>query len=375
MDATTKNEEVISKRERQGNQDYAPFGPTLRKYKSGTSENEHPRELISNLTGYLLAAFDETKSLITSEMEDRHSKRDSSYVQSAISNSLKRSAGTNYQALVSYALARYLLQKNSAWFVEPSTPSQLKDDLSIDFKPEGSIHDRRTDGSNSSQGTDDQKDEGLPEVSEEKPPYPEEQDESDISEAEKELGELIEEDSDSNGDDESLVFQVEPDMDIILRNQQAVDKSMRPEPIILLSVKTSLVDRGGQAARWKLYFDLVSNPCPLQEKENCMYDKIGMKMNDAGKYDIRQGLVTANIYKIKYSDERYHSGELASGQTRSNTYMFDLKLSTRNDETSVTPHDWDHFTEIEKEIRLISNNYDLPLSKEDVGQQDLDFSE
>jgi hypothetical protein len=50
--------------------------------------------------------------------------------------------------------------------------------------------------------------------------------------------------------------------------------------------------------------------------------------------------VTANIYKINFHDVRHHVGELSSKQTQSNTYMFELKLTTRNDGIATTPRDW-----------------------------------
>ena len=83
-------------------------------------------------------------------------------------------------------------------------------------------------------------------------------------------------------------------------------------------------------------------------------------MQNPDRYDIRHGIVTANIYKIQFHDERYKKGELSSGQTRSNTYMFELKLTTRNDGLAETPPDWRQFEYVADLIREISAQHSLP---------------
>ena len=60
------------------------------------------------------------------------------------------------------------------------------------------------------------------------------------------------------GHDTGGPFKVEPDIDISLWEEGGSDTS----PLLFLSAKTSLVDRAGQAARWKLYLDLHQTSCP-----------------------------------------------------------------------------------------------------------------
>ena len=83
-------------------------------------------------------------------------------------------------------------------------------------------------------------------------------------------------------------------------------------------------------------------------------------MANHDKYEIQHGIVTANIYKINFHDERYKKGELSSGQTRSNTYMFDLKLTTRDDGVAETPPDWRQFGETAQVLIDLSRRHSLP---------------
>ena len=161
-------------------------------------------------------------------------------------------------------------------------------------------------------------------------------------------------------DDVPTAYIIQPDVDILLRNSAWVDRKGYAEPLILLSVKTSLVDRAGMAARWKTYFDLATHPCAFQDKPECVYRRLGITMEYASRYQIQHGIVTANIYRINFHDERYKKGELCSGQTRSNTYMFDLKLTTRDDGIAETPADWRQFAYIAQVLTSLSKRDGLP---------------
>jgi len=332
--ANEKTQKRIAKR---AGQEYAPYEPVHRHYNDraiAASEADDPTRLISNLTSILLGAYPEVEELIKAEMEGRYpDAADAGRKQSAIINSKRRTAGTNYQGLVSYALATYLIEVESEWYVQHPVPKDLKEALSIEFEPVIA---------------DADEDDPLEEAAEET--------------ARALQGALEGEDLDDD-DDEPDVFSVQPDFDIILRNAAHDAESDGPEPVLLLSAKTSLADRSGQAARWKLYFDLITHPCPLRAQDGCAYDSLGISLKNPGEYELRQGLVTANIYKIQFRDERYHSGELASGQTRSNTYMFDLKLTTRDDDTSHTPADWRQFPAVIDVLHEMSATYGLPFSR------------
>jgi hypothetical protein len=324
--AGARNDRLMAKIVKRADTEGAVLGPGMARYRELVEAAKEPLDLLKNLTAPLLEGFDETRAVIQRNMEEKW-KDDPDRVAGSVANSLRRSAGTNYQSLVSYALARYLREIGSAWYVEYPTPAELREALAIKF----------TAGVPIDMGLDEA--DAVPAVSGE-----------DVKEEEEEEEEQAEEG-----------FRVKPDVDILLRNagwdEQAADG---PEPVVLLSVKTSLADRAGMAARWKTYFDLATRPCPYRDKEDCVYHQLGISMDNADRYDIRHGIVTANIYKIRFHDERYRKGELASGQTRSNTYMFDLKLTTRADEEAETPADWQHFEHIAEVLAEISDRYGLP---------------
>jgi hypothetical protein len=114
------------------------------------------------------------------------------------------------------------------------------------------------------------------------------------------------------------------------------------------------------AARWKIYFDLATHPCPHVGEKGCAYERLGISMGNPDRYEITHGIVTANIYKYQFRVERYRRGELDSRQTQSNTYMFDLKLTTRSDSEATTPADWHQFTHIARVLRDLSRKHGLP---------------
>lgn len=141
-----------------------------------------------------------------------------------------------------------------------------------------------------------------------------------------------------HGIDGGSEFSVEPDIDICL---------WRPDddpisPIIFVSAKSSLVDRAGQAARWKMYLDLQQTTCPyIPQVDDCPVRRTRVKMKTRRR--ITHCIVTANIYKI---DTTMPQGELGTGQCRNNTFMFEHKFTTRNDAGENRPAGWLGFDQL-----------------------------
>lgn len=326
MKALAANQALINIIEKKSRGKSEVSGPIIRDFKAHFENSIHqPIDLLNDLTRWLIGARKETESLIRANMEEKWSKRQElERIPSSVANSLRRSAGTNYQLLISYALARFLAATNSAWYVQKPVPKEFAESLSITFTA----------------GIDIEPTEEL---------------------VDQEQEVLVEQHTTSTNDvGKYSVARVQPDVDILLRNASWKNQPNLAEPVILLSVKTSLVDRGGQAARWKIYFDLATHPCPHKEQfKDCAYDQLGISMENADSYHITHGIVTANIYKYSFHDSKYHTGELASGQTRSNTYMFELKLTTRNDGKARTPSDWRQFPHIKILLDDISKKYSL----------------
>lgn len=144
-------------------------------------------------------------------------------------------------------------------------------------------------------------------------------------------------------------FKVEPDIDISLW----VPDGNKQSPIIFVSAKTSLVDRAGQAARWKLYLDLHQTACRhMKDVLDCPIHRTEVKIKT--EHPIYHSIVTANIYKI---DTTQPHGELESGQCRNNTYMFKHKYTTRNDAREVRPPAWRSFAEFPSLVEDVFGRY------------------
>lgn len=144
-------------------------------------------------------------------------------------------------------------------------------------------------------------------------------------------------------------FSVEPDIDISLW----VDDGNRNSPLIFVSAKTSLVDRAGQAARWKMYLDMHQTSCPHTSNiADCPINRTNIRIKTS--HPITHTIVTANIYKI---DTTQPYGELESGQCRNNTYMFEHKYTTRNDKEEVKPPSWKSFSEFPNLVEQIAFTY------------------
>lgn len=322
VDAKQMNLAFIKKTDKRVLKDDAVLAPCMKEYLAQFARPYQTIELLSNLTGPLIRAFDSTKAVIEKNMYSRWNG-DTEKISRSIPNSLKRSAGTNYQTLVSYALARFLVESDSAWYLSYPVPKEFKQALAITFTA------------------------GIPIQPEEEIFIEANQDNR--------------ENNSTREDITSSVVKVQPDVDILLRNANWQSSSQEAEPVIMLSLKTSLVDRAGMAARWKIYFDLATHPCNHQNEEDCAYKQLGIQMDNAKRYDIHHGIVTANIYKLNFHDPRYHKGELTSGQTQSNTYMFDLKLTTRDDDEAITPITWKQFPYIVKILEDLSTKHHLAV--------------
>lgn len=144
-------------------------------------------------------------------------------------------------------------------------------------------------------------------------------------------------------------FSVEPDIDVSLW----VPSSEVASPLLFLSAKTSLVDRAGQAARWKMYLDMHQTTCPhVRGVLDCPINRTRIKIKTY--HPVTHAIVTANIYKM---DTTQPHGELLSGQCRNNTYMFKHKFSTRRDAEEARPPSWKGFAEFPSLVEQVFANY------------------
>lgn len=154
------------------------------------------------------------------------------------------------------------------------------------------------------------------------------------------------------GTDAGAEFSVEPDIDICLWLEGGASTS----PLLFVSAKTSLVDRAGQAARWKLYLDLHQTTCPhVKSVPDCPIHRTRVKV--ITQHPIEHCIVTANIYKI---DTTQPEGELNSGQCRNNTYMFRHRFTTRNDEKEVRPTGWHSLSDFPALVERVFRPIRLP---------------
>lgn len=136
-----------------------------------------------------------------------------------------------------------------------------------------------------------------------------------------------------HGIDHGVDFSVQPDIDMCL---WVPDESL-VSPIIFLSAKSSLVDRAGQAARWKMYLDMHQTTCTyIPLVADCPVRRTQVRMKAQRR--ITHCIVTANIYKI---DTTMPEDELGTGQCRNNTFMFEHRYTTRNDSREYRPPGWE----------------------------------
>lgn len=254
---------------------------------------EGRQSTLTNLTHHLISTFAVTERAIRERMTARwQGDPDAARkIESSVTNSLRRSAGTNYQALVSYAIAHTLENLQSDWYVVHPVPTDFGRSLSIRF------------------------------------------------------GAATEAAEDEEAEDDASVV-VKPDLDILLRNASWDASEGNPEPVLVLSVKTSLADRAGSAARWKTYFDLVTQPCEHACESTCAYRRLGISLAESPNVSITHGIVTANIYKMNSDPYFAQYGELRSNQAKANTFMFDLRFTTRDQEEDVMAPGWSSLAEL-----------------------------
>jgi hypothetical protein len=296
--AKDHNLAVLKNIEKRAFGENAVLGPCLKSYIENLESKDNPtaEDYLGNLTKWLLEAKEITEKMIQESMKKKWVD-DPERVFSSVANSLRRSAGTNYQSLVSYALAKYLYDTNSHWYLHYPVPRDFRESLAIIF--------------------------GLPTESEEE------------------------------AANSPVDVKVQPDVDILIRNELWDASKGGREPLLLLSIKTSLVDRAGMAARWKTYFDAAQTLC-----DDCS-KKLGIHLQQADDFEVNHGIVTANIYKYFFHDKSYQKGELESGQTKSNTYMFELKFTTRDDGIAVTPEGWRQFQDVIGVLKQLSIKHSL----------------
>jgi hypothetical protein len=262
--------------------------PCLDLYDKTVEDLHHARdpEPLVTAMSYITRIFRETFAEVLGQIEA------SGKVGISANNAVKRSAGTNFQGLCEYAIARWLENADLPVSICPNAPDALKQELTI------------------------------------------------------------------FGADAGNEFSVEPDIDICLWEDGGSESS----PLIFVSAKTSLVDRAGQAARWKLYLDLHQTTCPhVAQVHDCPVNRTRVKIRT--KHPIEHAIVTANIYKI---DTTQPEGELNSGQCKNNTYMFRHKYTTRNDSKEFRPPGWHSFSEFPKLIMRVFQpvtTLTLPISK------------
>lgn len=320
VDAESQNRRMIKSIELRASKPDAVLAFSLADYRRRLDADggEHP---LHDLTRHLVGTHAETAASIRRRMEKKWAEAaDAQRLESSVTNSLRRSAGTNYQSLVTYALARFLLARQSHWYVVHPVPKDWAHLLSIKFT--GGVL--------------------------EEAPRTVEADDMD------EAASIVEEGAPA---DDSV--SVKPDLDILLRNDTWDAENGGKEPALVLSVKTSLADRAGSAARWKTYFDLVTRPCAHVGEETCAYRRLGIALEHSPPVDITHGIVTANIYKINSDPYYTRWGELRSNQSRANTFMFDVRYTTREETEEVMAEGWQGLANIEDWLTATAHKHGL----------------
>lgn len=140
---------------------------------------------------------------------------------------------------------------------------------------------------------------------------------------------------------------VTPDVDLVLWIPGLADS-----PVIVISAKTSLKDRAGQAARWKDVFNIIQRAGFSPEEQ---IEKLGYYMES--RREMHHCLVTANIYRPTDKPE----GELGTNQCRSNTFMFENKYTTRRDKAECRPKGWESFDQFPLLVDKVFAKYGHPI--------------
>lgn len=293
--AFTANSEQVATIRKRAVTANSVFKPCLDIYDAWVTS--HPDESrLSRLTEHLLGASEETRGVIQARSSTRHAGADEEQIIRSVVNSLRRSAGTNYQGLVALAIAEELLSTRSAWYIHYPPPREYMRDMALRFTG--------TAGYN---------------------------------------------------------VDIDPDIDILVKNAAWHPATGHDEPVVMLSVKTSLADRAGAAARWKMYFDVATRSCPFEgQLEGCAWHDQGLRFAKPDvKIRLQHCIVTANIYKVG-SDERYaEEGELGSSQTKANTFMFDKRYATRVGD-NVEMEGWEPLTALQNLLDSLADKQALP---------------
>jgi len=253
--------------------------PALRRYRNlvnifiandGMAETEARSLALQNLTTIFRESYNDVLQQII----------ESGKTGIGQTNSIKRSAGTNYQGLVEYAILKLIDSLDLDLAITCNSPPELREELTIH---------------------------GV--------------------------------------DADNVEFSVEPDIDMCIWNPEGGADS----PIILLSAKTSIVDRGGQAARWKMYLDMHQTACThIPTVIDCPVRRTRVRMRTTRP--ITHCIITANIYKI---DTTQPEGELGNAQCRNNTFMFKYKYTTRCDESQLMPDSWGYLSSFPELLRNV----------------------
>src|SRR5262249_37337241 len=221
--AKKQNQKVITQREKTAKSKAGVFAHTLAAYKKRLPDTlpSDPGELqhllLHNLTDPLVSSYPDALASIRARMEKKwegHADA-AAKVEASVANSKKRSAGTNFQSLVSYALAKYLLETDSAWFVAHPVPKEFRESLAITFTA------------------------GIPLQGDEVSPAP-------PAEVEEAVEEMLAEDNEATAggeddkeegeeqdvaDDAETLATVNPDVDILLRNANWLPALGKREPV------------------------------------------------------------------------------------------------------------------------------------------------
>jgi hypothetical protein len=330
--AKRANQRFVEKVERRSEQEDAVSKFCIESYRARLADggDEHP---LHDLTRHLVDTVDTTADSIRRRMTRRWEGHPNANarIESSVTNSLRRSAGTNYQALVAYSLARHLLESQSYWYVVHPVPKPFAYNLSIEFTGGLSAFNHSSDDAQETRSA------------------------GEADPAAGENGPEVEVDPEAAED-----VSVKPDLDILIRNASWRSSVSALEPVLLLSVKTSLADRAGAAARWKTYFDLVTRPCPHHADETCAYRRLGIQLLNPPSVDIAHAIVTANIYKINSDQAFARYGELRSNQARANTFMFDLRFTTREESSDVMAPGWESLVNLPGWLKNTSTAFGLP---------------
>lgn len=103
----------------------------------------------------------------------------------------------------------------------------------------------------------------------------------------------------------------------------------------------------------------MTRPCAHVGEETCAYRRLGIALEHSPPVDITHGIVTANIYKINSDPYYTRWGELRSNQSRANTFMFDVRYTTREETEEVMAEGWQGLANIEDWLTATAHKHGL----------------